>query len=149
MEFYERVCGARLHANYIRPGGVAQDLPLGLIEDIYLFAEEFYLRIDEIYEVLAENRIFFQRLVNIGVVNKDEALQGGFSGVMLRGSGVLWDLRIIENYEPYNLFNFCIPVGEFGDCFDRFLIRVEEMRESLNIIEQCLNYINILDKENN
>jgi len=89
MEFYERVSGARFHANYIRPGGVAQDIPLGLIEDIYLFVEQFYLRIDEIYEVLAENRIFFQRLVNIGVVNKDEALEGGFSGVMLRGSGVL------------------------------------------------------------
>jgi NADH:ubiquinone oxidoreductase subunit D len=89
MEFYERVCGARMHANYIRPGGVSQDVPFGLIEDIYLFIEEFYYRIDEIYEVLAENRIFYQRLVDIGIVSKIEALEWGFTGVMLRGSGVL------------------------------------------------------------
>jgi len=89
MEFYERVCGARMHANYIRPGGVAQDLPYGLIEDIFLFIEEFYLRIDEIYEILSENRIWYQRLVDIGIVSKTEALEFGFTGVMLRGSGVL------------------------------------------------------------
>jgi NADH dehydrogenase (ubiquinone) Fe-S protein 2 len=145
MEFYERVCGARMHANYIRPGGVSQDIPLGLIEDIYIFIEEFYLRIDEIYEILSDNRIFYQRLINIGIVNKSEALDWGFTGVMLRGSGVLWDLRIIENYDDYNLFKFSIPIGEFGDCYDRFLIRVEEMRESLNIMEQCLNMLNVLN----
>lgn len=125
--------------HYIRPGGVSQDIPTGLLEDIYIFIEEFYLRIDEIYEVLTENRIFYQRLVNIGVVSKIEALDWGFTGVMLRGSGVLWDLRIIENYDNYNLLNFSIPLGEYGDCYDRFLIRIEEMRESLNIMEQCLN----------
>jgi len=145
MEFYERVCGARMHANYIRPGGVSQDIPSGLLEDIYIFIEEFYLRIDEIYEVLTENRIFYQRLVNIGVVSKIEALDWGFTGVMLRGSGVLWDLRLIENYDSYNLLNFSIPLGEYGDCYDRFLIRIEEMRESLNIMEQCINKLNILN----
>jgi len=141
MEFYERVCGARFHANYIRPGGVAQDLPNGLIEDIYLFIESFYKRIDEINELLSFNRIWCQRLINIGVVNKYEALDWGFSGVMLRGSGILWDLRIIEAYENYNLFNFSIPIGTYGDCFDRYLIRCEEMRESLNIMSQCLDYL--------
>lgn len=145
MEFYERVCGARMHANYIRPGGVSQDLPIGLIEDIFLFIEEFYLRIDEIYEILAENRIWYHRLVDIGIVSKIEALEFGFTGVMLRGSGVLWDLRLMESYDSYNLLNFSIPLGEYGDCYDRFLIRLEEMRESLNIMEQCLNYLNNLN----
>jgi len=149
MEFYERVCGARFHANFIRPGGVAQDLPIGLLEDIYLFIEEFYFRIDEIYEILAENRVFFYRLMDIGIVNKFDALEAGFSGVMLRGSGVFWDLRIIEPYEPYNFFSFSIPIGEFGDCFDRFIIRIEEMRESLNIMEQCINYLSLLNINNN
>jgi len=148
MEFYERVCGARFHANYIRPGGVAQDLPNGLIEDIYLFIESFYKRIDEINELLSFNRIWCQRLVNIGVVNKYEALDWGFSGVMLRGSGILWDLRIIEAYENYNLFNFSIPIGTYGDCFDRYLIRCEEMRESLNIMSQCLDYLVFWSNEN-
>jgi len=148
MEFYERVCGARMHANYIRPGGVSQDLPIGLIEDIFLFIEEFYLRIDEIYEILSENRIWYQRLVNIGIVSKTEALEFGFTGVMLRGSGVLWDLRLMESYDSYNLLNFSVPLGEYGDCYDRFLIRLEEMRESLNIMEQCLNHLNHLNNLN-
>lgn len=149
MEFYERVCGSRYHSNYIRPGGVAQDLPLGLLEDIYLFIEQFYFRIDEIYEILAENRIWYHRLVNIGIVSKQEALSWGFTGVMLRGSGVFWDLRIIENYDNFNFFNFSIPLGQYGDCYDRFLIRIEEMRESLNIMEQAINFINFLSNINN
>lgn len=141
MEFYERVCGARFHANYIRPGGVAQDLPKGLIEDIYLFIESFYKRLDEIHELLSCNRIWCERLMNVGVVSKNDALNWGFSGVMLRGSGILWDLRIVESYEHYNLFNFSIPVGETGDCYDRYLIRLDEMRESLNIMSQCLDFL--------
>lgn len=111
MEFYERVCGARFHANYIRPGGVAQDLPKGLIEDIYVFIESFYLRINEIHELLSYNRIWCQRLIDIGIVTKDNALDWGFSGVMLRGSGILWDLRLVEAYDSYNLFDFSVPLG--------------------------------------
>lgn len=111
MEFYERVCGARFHANYIRPGGVAQDLPNGLIEDIYLFIEAFYLRINEIHELLSYNRIWCQRLIDIGIVTKKDALDFGFSGVMLRGSGILWDLRLVEAYDNYNLMNFSVPLG--------------------------------------
>jgi len=141
MEFYERVCGARFHANYIRPGGVSQDIPAGLIEDIYLFIESFYKRIDEINELLSTNRIWCQRLVNIGVVTKDYAYEWGFSGVMLRASGIAWDLRLGDVYENYNLYNFSIPVGKSGDCYDRYLIRIEEMRESLNIMTTCLEYL--------
>jgi len=143
MEFYERVSGARFHANYIRPGGVAQDLPLGLVEDIYLFIEQFYRRIDEINELLSTNRIWCKRLMNVGIVTKQQALNYGFSGVMLRGSGILWDLRIVEAYERYNLFNFSIPIGVYGDCFDRYLIRLEEMRESLYIMSQCLQLLEV------
>jgi NADH dehydrogenase (ubiquinone) Fe-S protein 2 len=148
MEFYERVSGARMHANFIRPGGVAQDLPNGLIEDISSFIESFENRIDEINELLSGNRIWCQRLQNIGVVSKKEAFDWGFSGVMLRGSGVLWDLRLIEAYDKYNCFEFSIPVGNYGDCFDRYLIRVDEMRESLSIMNQCLIYLTILDSLN-
>jgi len=145
MEFYERVSGARLHAAYIRPGGVAQDLPEGLLEDIFLFIEQFYYRIDEIQEMLSNNRIWKQRLIDVGVVKKSEALNWGFSGVMLRGSGFLWDLRLIENYDCYNLLNFSVPVGFFGDCYDRYLIRIEEMRESLFIMNQCLNLLHMFN----
>jgi NADH dehydrogenase (ubiquinone) Fe-S protein 2 len=141
MEFYERVSGARFHANYIRPGGVAQDLPKGLIEDIYLFIESFSLRIDELNELLTYNRIWCQRLIDIGIVPLNDALDWGFSGVMVRGSGLAWDLRLVEAYEYYNLFNFSIPIGQKGDCFDRYLIRLEEMRESLNIMAQCLDFL--------
>lgn len=144
MEFYERVCGARFHASFIRPGGVSQDLPDGLVEDIFLFSEQFFFRIDEIKDVLLNNRIWKQRLVNVGIVSKQEAFDWGFSGVMLRGSGVFWDLRIFENYDCYNIFDFSVPVGHFGDCYDRFLIRIEEMRESLYIILQSLNFLKIL-----
>lgn len=139
MEFYERVSGARMHAFYIRPGGVSYDLPVGLLDDIYKFIEKFNYRIDEIEELLTENRIWKQRLVGIGVVNKEDALNWGFSGVMLRGSGVTWDLRRHNQYDVYSNLEFNVPVGFEGDCYTRYLIRVFEMRESLRIITQCLN----------
>jgi NADH dehydrogenase (ubiquinone) Fe-S protein 2 len=138
MEFYERVSGARMHAAYIRPGGVAQDLPLGLSEDIYRFARQFASRIDEMEEMLTGNRIWKQRLVDIGVVTADQALDWGFSGVMLRGSGVAWDLRKTQPYDVYDRMDFQVPVGSRGDCYDRYLVRIEEMRQSLRIILQCL-----------
>jgi NADH dehydrogenase (ubiquinone) Fe-S protein 2 len=141
MEFYERVSGAWMHAAYIRPGGVAQDLPLGLLNDIYIFISSFSSRIDELEELLTGNRIWKQRLVNIGIVTYEEALNYSFSGVLLRGSGISWDLRKNCPYEIYNELNFEIPVGKNGDCYDRFLIRIEEMRQSLNILYQCLNKI--------
>jgi len=139
MEFYERVSGARMHANYIRPGGVTQDLPVGLVEDIYKFIVQFVSRIDEIEEMLTNNRIWKQRLVDIGIVGIEEALTWGFSGVMLRGSGMSWDLRVANPYEIYSDISFGVPVGTRGDCYDRYLLRVEEMRQSINIISQCLN----------
>ena len=141
MEFYERVSGARLHAAYIRPGGVAQDLPLGLCEDIFKFCQQFASRIDEMEEMLTGNRIWKQRLVDIGVVTADQALDWGFSGVMIRGSGISWDLRKTQPYDVYDKMSFDIPVGTRGDCYDRYLIRIEEMRQSLRIIMQCLNTI--------
>nr|NP_044782.1 NADH dehydrogenase subunit 7 [Reclinomonas americana]O21270.1 RecName: Full=NADH-ubiquinone oxidoreductase 49 kDa subunit; AltName: Full=NADH dehydrogenase subunit 7 [Reclinomonas americana]AAD11897.1 NADH dehydrogenase subunit 7 [Reclinomonas americana] len=139
MEFYERVSGARMHAAYIRPGGVSQDMPMGLSEDIYKFAKQFGSRIDEIEDVLSSNRIWKQRLVDIGTVSAEEALDWGFSGVMLRGSGIAWDLRKTQPYDVYDELEFDIPVGTKGDCYDRYLIRVEEMRQSLKLIMQCLN----------
>jgi NADH dehydrogenase (ubiquinone) Fe-S protein 2 len=139
MEFYERVSGARMHAAYVRPGGVSIDLPLGLCNDIYLFIKQFDSRINEIEELLTNNRIWKQRLINIGVVSKDQALTWGFSGVMLRGSGIAWDLRKTQPYEVYNNLKFSIPVGNDGDCYDRYVVRINEMRQSLIIIEQCLN----------
>jgi NADH dehydrogenase (ubiquinone) Fe-S protein 2 len=139
MEFYERVCGARLHAAYIRPGGVAFDLPTGLLNDIYAFIDQFSFRIDEIEELLTNNRIWKERLVDIGVVKFDDALNLGLSGPMIRGSGHCWDLRKESGYDFYDKINFSIPYGLNGDCFDRFLIRLEEMRQSLFIILQVLN----------
>jgi NADH dehydrogenase (ubiquinone) Fe-S protein 2 len=141
MEFYERVSGARMHAAYFRPGGVTQDIPAGLLQDIYLFIDQFASRIDEIEEMLTNNRIWKQRLVNIGVVTAKEAMAWGFSGVMLRGSGVPWDLRQAQPYEVYDQMKFDIPTGLRGDCYDRYLIRVEEMRQSLRIISQAINKI--------
>jgi len=141
MEFYERVSGARFHANYIRPGGVAFDLPLNFLEDVSLFISKFYSRIDEIQEVLSLNRIWSQRLIDIGTVSLNDALDFGFSGVMLRGSGFLWDLRVVDSYDLYNLFKFKIPIGVYGDSYDRYLIRLEEMRESLNIMSQVLQVL--------
>lgn len=143
MEFYERVSGARMHAAYFRPGGVSMDIPKGLLNDIYIFIKQFSLRIDEIEELLTDNRIWKQRLVDVGIVSLKDALDWGFSGVMLRGSGINWDLRKTQPYDKYNEFNFRIPVGINGDCYDRYLIRVLEMRESLKIIEQCLNSIEV------
>lgn len=138
MEFYERVSGARMHAAYFRPGGVSQDLPLGLLDDVYYFCNQFLYRVAEIEDLLTANRIWKQRLVDIGVVNYEQALDWGFSGVMLRGSGVLWDLRVNEPYEVYSALKFLVPTGKRGDCYDRYLIRVEEMKQSVNIILQCL-----------
>ena len=139
MEFYERVSGARMHASYFRPGGVSQDISLGLVDDIFAFASQFSQRLDEMEEMLTDNRIWQERLVDIGVVSAQEAIDWGFSGVMLRGSGVRWDLRKNEPYEVYSELNFQGVVGKTGDCYDRYLARVEEMRQSLNIIYQCLN----------
>nr|ANA57034.1 NADH dehydrogenase subunit 7 [Pyramimonas parkeae] len=141
MEFYERVSGARMHAAYFRPGGVYQDIPAGLLQDIYLFLDQFASRIDELEEMLTNNRIWKQRLVNIGVVSSKEAMAWGFSGVMLRGSGVSWDLRQSQPYEVYDQMRFDIPTGLRGDCYDRYLIRVEEMRQSLRILSQAINQI--------
>jgi NADH dehydrogenase (ubiquinone) Fe-S protein 2 len=141
MEFYERVSGARMHAAYIRPGGIAQDLPLGLLKDISDFGLQFESRIDELEELLTNNRIWKQRLVNIGIVSKEDVELWGFSGVMARGSGLNWDLRRRNPYEIYNEISFDVPVGCHGDCFDRYLIRVEEMRQSLRIIDYCLHNI--------
>lgn len=141
FEFYERVSGARMHANYIRPGGVNQDIPLGLLEDIYNFCLQFSSRVDEIEELLTNNRIWKQRLVDVGIVTKQQAFDWGFTGVLLRGSGILWDLRKVQPYEIYSLLEFEIPIGKNGDCYDRYLVRVGEMRQSLKIILQCINNI--------
>ena len=141
MEFYERVSGARMHAAYIRPGGVSQDLPIGLLDDIYTFIDNFAVRLDEVEELLTDNRIWKERLVDIGVVTAEEAQNFGFTGVMLRGSWIAWDLRKSQPYDIYSELDFEIPVGTNGDCYDRYLIRVREMRESLNIVHQCLNKI--------
>ena len=141
MEFYERVSGARMHASYFRPGGVYSDIPLGLIFDIYVFIEQFSNKLIEIQEMLTENRIWKQRLVDIGVVSYKDAENLGFSGVMLRGSGKRWDLRKSQPYEIYNKIDFEVPVGNSGDCYDRYLIRIIEMKQSLKIISQCINKI--------
>ena len=139
MEFYERVSGARMHASYFRPGGVNQDLPRDLLDDIFKFSKQFTLRLDEFEEMLTNNRIWKQRLVDIGKVSAKDAQEWGFSGVMLRGSGICWDLRKNQPYEIYDKLNFSIPVGTNGDCYDRYLIRIEEMRQSIKIINQVLN----------
>ena len=138
MTFYERVSGSRLHANYFRAGGVHQDFPRGLAEDIKKFCKGFPKIIDDLETLLTDNRIFKQRNVDIGIVSKEDALDYSFSGVMLRGSGIPWDLRKSQSYECYEQFDFKIPVGKNGDCYDRYLCRIEEMRESVKIINQCL-----------
>ena len=139
MEFYERASGARFHSNYFRPGGVAQDIPDDLLEDIQKFIKELPPRIADMEAVLTENRIFKQRLVDIGVVSKEDAIRWGFTGPMLRASGVAWDLRKAEPYDVYEKMNFQIPVGKNGDCYDRYLVRMLEMYESIKIIQQCLD----------
>ncbi len=138
MIFYERACGARLHAAYFRPGGVHQDLPQDLIDDIMAWTETFPEILADIEGLLTENRIFKQRNVDIGVVSQQDALDWGFSGVMVRGSGMAWDLRRAQPYECYDEMDFMIPVGKNGDCYDRYLCRVLEMKESVKIIRQCI-----------
>ena len=137
MTFYERVSGSRLHANYFRPGGVHKDLPRGLDNDIADFIKKFPKIIDDLETLLTDNRIFKQRNVDIGIVTKQDALDYSFSGVMLRGSGVSWDLRKSQPYECYDQIEFKVPVGKNGDCYDRYLCRIEEMRESVKIIKEC------------
>lgn len=141
MEFYERASGARLHSNYFRTGGVSRDLPAGLIEDISKFVDNFPKILDDTEGLLTENRIFKQRLVDIGVVSKAEAMDWGFSGPMLRGSGIPWDLRKSQPYEVYSELDFDIPIGKNGDCYDRYLVRLEEMRQSIKIIKQVIEKI--------
>ena len=138
MEFYERVSGARLHAAYFRPGGVHRDLPAGIGEDIAAFCETFPKFIDDTESLLTQNRIFKQRSVDIGIISAEDALDWGLSGPMLRGSGMPWDLRKSQPYDVYERMDFDIPVGKNGDCYDRYLVRIEEMRQSLRIIKQCL-----------
>ncbi len=141
MGFYERVSGSRLHANYFRAGGVHKDLPVGLDGDIDEFCDNFPKIIDDLETLLTDNRIFKQRNVDIGIVSKQDALDYSFSGVMLRGSGVAWDLRRSQPYDCYDDLEFKVPVGKNGDCYDRYLCRIEEMRESVKIIKQCLQNI--------
>lgn len=138
MEFYERVSGARMHSAYIRPGGLFADIPDGILEDILTFCKGFPKKIDDMESLITENRIFKQRLVDICKVSISEAISWGFTGPMLRGSGIAWDLRKSQPYEIYDELKFSVPVGKNGDCYDRYLIRVEEMRQSVLIIEQCI-----------
>ena len=138
MEFYERVSGARMHTAYFRAGGVHQDLPAGLLEDIARFCETLPQLIDDVETLLTDNRIFRQRSVDIGAVSLEDALDWGFSGPMLRASGAPWDLRKAQPYECYEDLEFDIPVGKKGDCFDRYLVRIEEMRQSIRIMRQCI-----------
>ena len=141
MEFYERVSGARLHAAYFRPGGVYRDIPDGLLKDIIKWAIKFPKFIKDLEDLLSDNRIFKQRTVDIGIVSSQDAIDFGFTGPMLRASGVKWDLRKEESYEIYDKLDFEIPVGVNGDCYDRYFVRVEEMKESLKIIHQCIDTI--------
>ena len=138
MEFYERACGARLHANYFRPGGVAADLPAGLLDDIDAWADQYEIFMKDFDRVLTGNRIFKQRTVDIGIVSAEEALDWGFTGPNIRASGLAWDLRKSQPYDSYEEFDFDIPVGKNGDCYDRFLVRFEEMWQSLKIIKQAI-----------
>jgi len=149
MEFYERVSGARMHAAYIRPGGVAKNISHTLFWDISVFVNKFDKRINEIEDMLTSNRICNIRLRNIGIVDIKTAFDYGFSGVMLRGSGVNWDLRLLNPYDSYELLKFFVPVGNTGDCYDRYMLRVEEMRQSLYIMKQVLYLIRYLDLINN
>ena len=139
MEFYEQACGARLHAAYYRPGGVHQDLPEKLLEDIHEYAGGFHTFIDDFATLVVDNRIFRQRNVDIGQVSQEDALNWGFTGVMLRATGLPWDLRKSQPYDGYEKYDFDIPVGKTGDCFERFLCRFEEMRQSVRIIQQVID----------
>lgn len=139
IEFYERVSGARLHSSYIKIGGVAYDIPLGILVDIYQFILQFNSRIDELEELLTNNRIWKQRLVSIATLNYREVQELGLTGILARGSGIDWDLRKVNKSEIYNKLNFIVPLGSNGDCYDRYLLRIAEMRQSISIIKQCLD----------
>ena len=141
MEFYERVSGSRLHSAYFRPGGVHRDIPDGLCDDIENFCEKFISHIDDTEKLIEKNRIFRQRSVGIGKISVDDALEWGFSGPCIRASGLNWDLRKKQPYDCYNEMDFKVPTGSTGDCFERFLVRVEEMRQSVSLIRQCLKNI--------
>ena len=141
MEFYERVSGSRLHSAYFRPGGVHRDIPDGLSDDIEDFCEKFTSHIDDTEKLIEKNRIFRQRSVGIGKISVDDALEWGFSGPCIRASGLNWDLRKKQPYDCYNEMDFKVPTGSTGDCFERFLVRIEEMRQSVSIIRQCLKNI--------
>ena len=143
MTFYERASGARMHANYFRVGGVHQDLPPKLIDDIWTFCDPFLKSCDDLEDLLTENRIFKQRNVDIGVVKLADAWGFGFSGVMVRGSGAAWDLRKAQPYECYSDLEFDIPIGKNGDCYDRYLVRMEEMRQAVRIMKQCLERLRL------
>ncbi len=147
MVFYERASGSRMHAAYFRPGGVHQDLPQKLIDDIHAFCDPFEKVLDDIETLLTGNRIFKQRNVDIGVVSLADAFAWGFSGVMVRGSGAPWDLRKAQPYECYEEMDFDIPVGKNGDCYDRYVIRMEEMRQSARIIKQCCEKLGAAENE--
>lgn len=143
MELYERISGARMHANYVRPGGLAQDIPRGTLNSLHIFAKQFPSRIDEMEDLLTSNRIWKTRLQGVGSITMQKGLLWGFTGPMLRGSGALWDLRKSSPYEVYPEINFSIPQGTQGDCYDRYLVRVEELRTSVEIINHCLNRITL------
>ena len=138
MIFYERASGSRMHAAFFRPGGVHQDLPRALVEDIGAFCDPFLKVLDDLDRLVTGNRIFKQRTVDIGVVSLEDALAWGFTGVMIRGSGAAWDLRRAQPYECYSELDFDIPIGKHGDCYDRYVVRMEEMRQSTKIMKQCV-----------
>jgi NADH-quinone oxidoreductase subunit D len=145
MVFYERASGARMHANYFRVGGVHQDLPSGLLDDILAFCDPFLQVYDDLEGHLTNNRIFKQRNVDVGVIKLADAWAWGFSGVMVRGSGAAWDLRKAQPYECYPEFDFDVPIGKHGDCYDRYLVRMEEMRQSVRIMKQCIGKLREAD----
>ncbi|SFI56713.1 NADH-quinone oxidoreductase subunit D [Celeribacter neptunius] len=147
MIFYERACGARLHSAYFRPGGVHQDLPPELLDDIDAWADHFPNVLDDIHYLLSDNRIFKQRTVDIGVISEEEVQDWGFSGVMVRGSGLAWDLRRAQPYECYDEFDFQVPVGTNGDCYDRYLCRMQEMYEATKIIKQAIALLRLPENQ--
>jgi NADH-quinone oxidoreductase subunit D len=137
MEFYERVSGARFHAAWFRPGGVHQDLPAGLLDDVLAWCDRFPKVLDEMQGLVADNRIFKQRMVDVGIISKEDAIAWGFTGPCIRASGVAWDIRKSQPYDAYHLMDFDVPVSNDGDCYARFMVRMQEVRESLKIIKQC------------
>lgn len=141
MEFYERVSGARLHAAYFRPGGVAYDIPAGLLQDIEKFCENFIDRLSDMEELLSNNRVWYTRLFNVGVINYTSVTEMSFTGVAARSAGYPWDLRKVAPYEIYENLNFSLVLSKNGDCYDRYLVRIEEMRQAVNIIKQCINLL--------